>query len=260
MWWFKFYFAGQLIRETSKSTSRTVAKEAERERRRELEAGYNNVKEVRRNRIRLLAEIIDDYLVGYRLRYQSASFAEYALGHVSRLLGAKLGADINEVAVLGYQNARLGEGAAPKSINEEVRFLLKMLGDPGEVLRAHLKKEKQLKLRVHKTIGKAFDSDESESLETKAKISRSPHMYPAYMLARNGGLRDTEIKTLAWSPPFSPAWSSNSFARLASATRACGASARRLRISSGRRIGPMSMVRASSRTRRPKLLANSRVT
>jgi hypothetical protein len=109
VWWYKFYFAGQLIRETSKSTSRTVAKEAERERRRELEAGYNNVKEVRRNRIRLLAEIIGDYLVGYRLRYQSASFAQYALGHVSRLLGTKLAADINEVAVLGYQNVRLGD-------------------------------------------------------------------------------------------------------------------------------------------------------
>jgi len=24
-------------------------------------------------------------------------------------------------------------------------------------------------------------------------------MYPAFMLARNGGLRDTEIKTLTWS-------------------------------------------------------------
>ena len=36
---------------------------------------------------------------------------------------------------------RLREGAAPKSINEEVRFLLKMLGDPGEIVRARLRKE-----------------------------------------------------------------------------------------------------------------------
>jgi integrase len=93
---------------------------------------------------------------------------------------------------------RLREKAAPKSINEEVRFLLKMLGDPGEVIRAHLKETKQLKLTVHKNIGKAFDSEETEGLATKAKSSRSPHMYPAFMLARNGGLRDTEIKTLTW--------------------------------------------------------------
>jgi integrase len=74
-----------------------------------------------------------------------------------------------------------------------------MLGDPGEMIRAHLKKTRQLKLTVHKSIGKAFDSEETESLAAKAKSSRSPHMYPAFMLARNGGLRDTEIKTLTWA-------------------------------------------------------------
>ena len=126
------------------------------------------------------------------------AFAEYALGHVSRLLGTKIVADITEISVLRYQEDRLREKAAPKSINEEVRFLLKMLGDPGEVIRAHLKKTRQLKLAVHKSIGKAYDTEETESLATKAKSSRSPHMYPAFMLARNGGLRDTEIKTLTW--------------------------------------------------------------
>ena len=43
---------------------------------------------------------------------------------------------------------RLREGAAPKSSNEEVRFLVKMLGDSGEVIRALLRKSKQLKLPV----------------------------------------------------------------------------------------------------------------
>jgi hypothetical protein len=64
VWWYSFFFAGQLVRESSRSTSKTIAKSAEQERRRELEAGYNNVKEVRQNRIRTLAEIIVEYLVG----------------------------------------------------------------------------------------------------------------------------------------------------------------------------------------------------
>jgi hypothetical protein len=89
-WWYRFRFAGERIDEPTKSTSRTVAKEAERQHRRTLEAGYNNFKEVRQNRVRILEEIIDEYLTGYRLRYRSASFAEYALGHVSRLLGTKM--------------------------------------------------------------------------------------------------------------------------------------------------------------------------
>ncbi len=57
-----------------------------------------------------------------------------------------------------------------------------MLGDPGEVIRAHLKKTKQLKLTVQKRIGKAYDTEETESLATKAKNSRSPQTYPAFML------------------------------------------------------------------------------
>ena len=127
-WWYRFRFAGERIDEPTKSTSRTVAKDAERQHRKTLEAGYNNFKEVRQNRVRILEEIIDEYLTGYRLRHRSATFAEYALGHVSRLLGTKIVADITEISVLSYQEDRLREKAAPKSINEEVRFLLKMLG------------------------------------------------------------------------------------------------------------------------------------
>ena len=129
-WWYRFRFAGEPIDEPTKSTSRTVAKDAERQHRKTLEAGYNNFEEVRQNRVRILEEIIDEYLTGYRLRYRSATFAEYALGHVSRLLGTKIVADITEISVLRYQEDRLREKAAPKSINEEVRFLLKDVGRP----------------------------------------------------------------------------------------------------------------------------------
>jgi integrase len=198
VWWYKFYFAGRLIRESSKSTSKTVAKDAEKQRRRELEAGFHNITEVRQQRITSLKEIIDEYLVGYRLRYRAVRFANYALGHVSRLLGKELSVDIDAVAVLRYQEIRLREGAAPKSVNEEVRFLLKMLGDPGEIIRAQLRKKHQLKLPVRSEIGKAFSNSECESLSDQARKSKSPHIYTAFMLARNAGLRDAEIKTLTW--------------------------------------------------------------
>jgi hypothetical protein len=67
-WWYRFRFAGERIDEPTKTTSRTVAKEAERQHRRSLEDGFNNFKEVRQNRIRVLEDIIDEYLTGYRLR------------------------------------------------------------------------------------------------------------------------------------------------------------------------------------------------
>lgn len=44
VWWYKFRFAGQMIRESSKSESKTVAKDGERVRRRELEESWNQIK------------------------------------------------------------------------------------------------------------------------------------------------------------------------------------------------------------------------
>ncbi len=198
VWWYKFYFAGREIIESSKSRSKTVAKEAEKQRRRELEEGFHNLGSAREQRIRPLKEIIDEYLVGYVLRNRAPRFAKYALGHVKRLLGSKLTVDIDAATVMKYQEDRLREGAAPKSINEEVRFLLKMLGDPGEIVRAQLRKDKLLKLKVRISIGKAFDTSETNKLSSEVARSKSPHIYMAFMLARNTGLRDTEIKTITW--------------------------------------------------------------
>ena len=128
VWWYKFYFAGQCIRESSKSTSKTVAKEAESQRRRELEQGFNNVQQKRESRIRPLRDVAKEYLADYKLRFRGFRFAKYAIGHVVRLLGDKLVVDVDETTVLHYQSDRLKELAAPKSINEEVRFLLRCLG------------------------------------------------------------------------------------------------------------------------------------
>jgi hypothetical protein len=43
VWYYKFIFAGRLVKESAKSTSKTVAREAEKKRRRELEEGFNGI-------------------------------------------------------------------------------------------------------------------------------------------------------------------------------------------------------------------------
>lgn len=61
IWWYQFSFAGRMIRELSRSTSKTIAKSAEQERGRELEAGYNDLKEVRQNRITAPARMTETF-------------------------------------------------------------------------------------------------------------------------------------------------------------------------------------------------------
>ena len=107
--------------------------------------------------------------------------------------------DCNETVVVAYQNERLSEKAAPKSVNDEVGFLLRILGDQGDLLRLRLKKRKLLKLKVGKPIGKAYTANEKERMLVEARKGRSPHIYPAIMLALNAGIRDAELKTLTWA-------------------------------------------------------------
>jgi len=191
-------FAGRHIRESAKTTSKTVAKQAEQNRRRELELGFNGIGDVREKRIRSVKEIAGEYLDQYRLRHKSGVYATYAIGHVNRHLGKLMLVDVTDKTVTGYQTARLKEGAAPKTINEEVGFLLRLLGEAGDSIRARLRRQKTLKLAVGKQVGKAYTREDKGALLAAAKAARSPAIYPALMLALNAGMRDAEIRGLQW--------------------------------------------------------------
>lgn len=208
VWWYKFRFAGRTIRESTKTTSKTVAREAERQRRRDLEEGYNNISDRRDERIQPVSAVAEAYLDDYKLKHRSGTFAEYAIGHVVRHLGKLLLVDVGSDTVKEYQIARLKEQASPKTINEETGFLLRVLGERGDVIRAALRRERNLKLRVRPTAGKAYSERQKAKLlaaavpesgnPTQAK-SRSPYIRPALQLAFNAGLRDAEIRNLTWA-------------------------------------------------------------
>src|SRR5437773_6335709 len=107
--------------------------------------------------------------------------------------------DLNEQTVKEFQDKRLKEKAAPKTINEEVGCLLRLMGDMGDLLRLRLRKKRLLKLKVRNRIGKAYDADEKARMIATAKEARSPHIYTALMIAQNTGLRDAEMKNLTWA-------------------------------------------------------------
>jgi integrase len=208
VWWYKFRFAGRTIRESAKTNSKTVAREAQRQRRRELEEGYNNLGDRRDERIQPISAVAKEYLEEYHLKHRSGTFAEYAVGHVVRHLGKLLVVDVSSETVKHYQLARLKEKASPKTINEEVGFLLRLLGERGDAIRAVLRRDRNLKLKGRPSLGKAYTGEQKESLltaatpesgdATRAK-SRSPYIRPALQLAFNAGMRDAEIRNLTWA-------------------------------------------------------------
>jgi integrase len=198
VWWYKFYFAGQCIRESAKTTSKTLAKQAEQNRRRELEEGFNGITDRREERIRTIKDLADTYLDAYKLRMKAVPFAEYALGHLTQHLGKQMAIEVTEKTVKDYQTARLKEKAAPKTINEEVGFLLRLLGEQGDSIRAKLRRQKALKLPTRSEIGKAYTPEEKGFLYDEAKKRRSKAIYPALVLTLHCGLRDKELRHLQW--------------------------------------------------------------
>jgi hypothetical protein len=141
---------------------------------------FNNITDRRHERIRTFRDMAEEFFNSYKIRLpDSATFAAYAVDHLKRLLGSKMLVDFNEATVTKYQNDRLEERAAPKTINEEVGFLLRILGEPGDLIRARLRKKKTLKLKVRNLIGKAYSEDEKGRMLEEAAKARSPHIYLA---------------------------------------------------------------------------------
>lgn len=199
VWWYHFSFAGRHIQESTKSTRKTVATEAEKNRRLELERSFNAVEDRRRERVRSVSEVADQFFEDYKVRNpKSETFAGYALGHVKRLVGKTMVIDVDVETVKTYQTDRLKEKASPKSINEEVGFMLRVLGEQGDFLRAKMRRTRTLKLSGQKGVAQAYTVDQKAALLAAAKARRSKVIYPALMLALHAGMRDAEVRGLQW--------------------------------------------------------------
>ena len=214
VWWYKFYFADKLIRQSAMTSSKTLAKEAERQRRRELEEGYNGLAgEDRTKRVQNFSQAADGLLRDYRLRRAETSvrYLKQRLAHLNAHLGDMMLIEITPDILLEYQNIRLKEGAMGSSINAEVMFALRIMDEIGDAVRLKLRRGRRLRLPKNENCGQALTPEEEEALLEAARVpevmkgekmdltsTRSPAIRPAIMLALNTTMRESEIRTLRW--------------------------------------------------------------
>jgi hypothetical protein len=128
VWWYEFWFAGRRIQESSKSTSKTIAKQAEQQRKRELELGFNAIEDGRERNVRTLRDKAAEYLESYGLRNRSKTFAGYAIRHLLEFLGSRMLVDIDETAVRAYQDARLKQKSGQRPSTKRWAFCSDCLG------------------------------------------------------------------------------------------------------------------------------------
>jgi integrase len=197
---YEFRLDGRRHRGSTGATSKEHAIAEERRQRERLEKSYGQVleEETREQQRKTIRQAADEFLKEYRLKHQSPTFAEYALGHVTSLLGGKLVVEITPNVVKRYQADRLGDQAGPKSINDEVQLLLRMCGEQGALIRATLRRDKALKLPLPPSPGRPYSAEEkSRMLEESLKL-RTPLMRAALALDLNTGLRDKELREIRW--------------------------------------------------------------
>ena len=197
---YEFFVDGRRYRGSTGTADKEEAIKAEARQRERLNKSYSEIleEEERAQRRKPLQQAADEFLVEYRAKHESPTFAVYALGHVTRHLGKKLVVEITPTVVKSYQTARLAEKAGPKTINNEVLLLLRLCGDQGDLIRGRLRREKAMKLKVPPSPGKAYTADEKARMLAEAQKLRSKNMYPALVVDLNCGLRDKELRELRW--------------------------------------------------------------
>ena len=194
IWWYKFRFGGQVIRESSKSESRTIAKDAERVRRRQLEESWNQIK--KRTLPPRFDQAGDEWLHSIKphLSHRTNDIYEVALRcHLTPALGSLLVCDIDASQIASYQGRRKAEDASARTLNKELQVLRQIL--KRYKLWANLQGDVKFE-RESDHIGKALTEEEETRL--LAACESNFLLCTVVSLALNTALRKNEIRTLRW--------------------------------------------------------------
>jgi integrase len=208
-WWYRFRFGGRIVHESAKTTNKTIAREAEKMRRRQLEESWNRI--TPRTLPLTFAKAAREWFEGreeaaktreaekMRLSANTLSSNRVSLQHLlpafgSRLLWPSKASDTTPEDVAAYQQDRLREGAQGRTVNIEVQVLRQIL--KAQKCWRHLDGEVH-SLKERKDVGRALKPEEEERLLAECARTDSA-CYTATVLALNTAMRRDEIRKLCW--------------------------------------------------------------
>jgi integrase len=192
VWWYKFRFSGETIRESARTDSKAIARVAEKARRRELEQAYNRIP--KRERVPLFSRAAEVWLAG-KSGLAPKSYLRYkqCLPHLKSEFGDRLVCDINASDIAEYQAKRLGAGVTNRTVNYEtgtLRGILRQYGLWGQI------SDRVRALSERHDVGRAVSKDDERKLLSAAGASRSPGLLPLLVLSLDSGMRASEVQNL----------------------------------------------------------------
>jgi len=197
IWWYEFIYAGERIRESAKTTRKTVAIEAEKDHRKRLERAHAGLPtEQPDQRIRTVAAVLKDYQAQYGINHRKRclvlvqGLSKHIFGH----LGTTLLPDVTHARLVDYIEQRRAENGGNRTINLELMVLSRAVGSTWKALWPKLKK-----LEENHDVGRALEPEEEKRILDAAAGNSSKLIYPFLMTLTWTGIRSDEARTLRWS-------------------------------------------------------------
>jgi integrase len=193
-WWYEFIFAGKRVRESGKTSRKTIAIEAEKQRRRDLERSYAGLRaEDPAKRVQTASDALKAYVDSYEVthRPKSVAWVKERKAHLDRLLCKAILPDLTESRIIQYMSARRNEGAGNRTINMELDCLARAFGRTWREMWP-----KVAKLDEPCDIGRALSAEEEGRILGAAAQNKSPLIYPFIRIGLLTGMRYSEIRNL----------------------------------------------------------------
>jgi integrase len=191
VYWYEFVFNGSRIRESAQTNSKTIAKQAEMSRRRELELGVNGL--VRQERPLFPVAAKDWFAAKSALSPLGIRYYRQYIAKLSRHFGNRLITDITAEEVSELQRKRKAEELSGRQINAEVGTLRAILRHYGRW--AYISGRVKM-LPQRSDVGRALGREEESCLLDAIGKSCSPALYPFFILSLDTGLRPSETRSL----------------------------------------------------------------
>jgi hypothetical protein len=196
IYWYRFRFAGRMIHESAKTKRKTLARDAERQPRRELEEKWNRVE--RRSLPPTFEKASSAWLEVEKPHLAERTYEIYEVAvrcHLNPAMGPRLISDLDADAIASYQARRKKAGASARTINKELQVLRQIL--KRYKLWGNLQGDVKFE-REYSDIGKALTREEEKKL-LKA-CAPNALLNAVVTLALNTALRKNEIRAPSVEP------------------------------------------------------------
>jgi integrase len=192
---YEFVYQGKRFQGSTGVTTKTAAKEIEKQRKAELERAHAGMPVQKVQRIRTVAEVAKTYLDGFRLNHRPKSIrsAEGSLANVERVLGNVFLCDLTEEKIRELIRHRKCKGISGRSINMELGELSRAIGRPWKELWPKVRK-----LEERKDIGQALLPEQQHDLLDAVERSLSPVLRTLIPVLLLTGMREDEAFSMQW--------------------------------------------------------------